>query len=79
MPSYVKFLKDLCTLKRRTSIKKGVFLASEISAIICKELPPKFKYPGIPTISYIIGDKKINNAFLELGSNVNLLLYTIYE
>ena len=78
VPTYVKFIKDLCTFKRRTSVKKGVFLASQVSAIIRNELPPKLKDPGTRTISYIIGKKKISNAFLDLGSSVNLLPFTVY-
>ena len=79
VPSYDKFLKDLYTFKRRTIVKKGAFLASQVSVIIRNELPPKFKDPGTPTVSCIIGDKKINNPLLNLGSSVNLLPYTIYQ
>ena len=61
------------------NVKKCVFLASQVSAIIRNELPPKLKDPGIPTISCIIGQKKINNALLDLGSSVNLLSYTVYQ
>ena len=49
--SYAKFLKDLCTFKKKTSVQKGTFLASQVSAIIRNELPPKFKDPGTPTAS----------------------------
>ena len=80
MPAYAKFIKDLCTFsKRTTNVKKGTFLASQVSAIIHNELPPKLKDPGTPTISCIIGEKKINNALLDLGSSVNLLPYTVYQ
>ena len=80
MPAYAKFLKDLCTFnKRRTNVKKGTFLASQVSAIIRNELSLKLKDPGTPTISCIIGEKKINNALLDLGSSVNLLPYTVYQ
>ena len=79
VPSYAKFLKDLCTFKRRTSVKNGAFLASQVSVIIRNEVPTKFKDPGTPIVSCIIGDKKINNALLDLGSSVNLLLYTVCQ
>ena len=61
------------------SAKKVAFLASQVSAIIRNELPPKLKDPGTPTISCIIGEKEINNAFLDLGSSVNLLPFTVYQ
>ena len=62
-----------------TSVKKGTFHASQVSAIIRNKLPLKFKDPSTPTVSYAIGDKKNNNALLDLGSSVNLLTYTFYQ
>ena len=50
-----------------------------MSVIISNEIPPKFKDPSTPMVSYVIGDKKINNALLNLGSSVNLLPYTVYQ
>ena len=81
MPTYGKFLKDLCTVKRKQSVKNNTYLASyasQVSAISWSDLPPKLKDPGTPTISCIIGERKINNALLDLGSSVNLLPYTVY-
>ena len=42
--------------------------------------PPKFKDPGIPTISIscFIGNHKIERALLDLGSSVNLIPYSVY-
>jgi hypothetical protein len=34
VPSYVKFLKDLCTVKRKLNVKKKVFLAEQVSIIL---------------------------------------------
>jgi len=34
VPSYVKFLKDLCTVKRKLNGKKKAFLAEQVSAIL---------------------------------------------
>ena len=65
--------------QRRTSVKKGVFLANQVSAIIRNELPLKLKDPSTPTISCIISERKINNALLDLRSSVNLLPFTIYQ
>ena len=55
IPSYAKFLKDLCTVKKGLGINKKVFLTEQVSSIIqCKTLL-KYKYPGSPTISVNIG------------------------
>ena len=40
---------------------------------------PKYKDPGCPTISCIIGGYRIDRALLDLGSSVNLLPYSVYK
>jgi len=79
VPAYAKFLKDLCTQKRRTRANtlKKVFLTEQVSSILQHSLPPKFKDPGAPTISCIIGDHKIDKTLLDLGAGVNLLPYSV--
>jgi hypothetical protein len=80
VPTYAKFLKDLCTKKRQTRANtlKKVFLTEQVSSILQHSLPPKFKDPGTPTISCIIGDHKIDKALLDLETRVNLLPYSVY-
>ena len=51
VPVYANYLKDLCTVKRRQSVKKKAYLASQVSAIIQHDLPPNYKDPGTPTVS----------------------------
>ena len=48
VPTYAKFLKDLCTVKRRLNVDKRAFLTEQVSSIIqCKTLV-KYKDPGSP-------------------------------
>ena len=77
--AYSKYIKDLLTVKRKSSAKKKAYLANQVSSIINHELPPKFKDPGIPTILCIIGDYTVNRALLDLEASVNLLLYSVYK
>ncbi|XP_035551103.1 uncharacterized protein LOC108985606 [Juglans regia] len=79
IPTYAKFLKDLCTVKRRLNVHKKDFLTEQVSAIIQSNTPHKYKDPGAPTIACVIGNSKIGHALLDLGSSVNLLPYTVYE
>ena len=79
IPSYAKFLKDLCTVKRKLNVHKKTFLTEQVSAIIQNNRPPKFKDPSCPTISCVIGNSKIEKALLDLGASVNLLPYSVYE
>ncbi|XP_068317146.1 uncharacterized protein [Pyrus communis] len=41
-------------------------------------MPPKLQDPGSFTIPCVIGDFKFNKAFLDLGSSVNLMPFSIY-
>ncbi|RVW83934.1 Gag-Pol polyprotein [Vitis vinifera] len=46
--------------------------------IQCKS-PLKYKDPGCPTISVMIGGKVVEKALLDLGASVNLLPYSVYK
>ena len=79
VPTYAKFLKDLCTVKKGFGINKKAFLTEQVSSIIkCKTLL-KYKDPGSPTISVNIGGTCIDKALLDLGASVNLLPYSMYK
>ncbi|XP_052287336.1 uncharacterized protein LOC127898878, partial [Citrus sinensis] len=76
VPSYAKFLKDLCTKKRNMHVQKKAFLTENVSSILQHKIPLKCKDPGSPTISCSIGNHTIENALLDLGASVNLLPYS---
>ncbi|XP_004295618.1 PREDICTED: uncharacterized protein LOC101300039 [Fragaria vesca subsp. vesca] len=78
VPLYAKFLKDLCTLKRKTNVPKKAFLTEQVSSIIQRKSPVKYKDPGNPTISCTIGENHFKRALLDLGASVNLLPYSVY-
>ncbi|RVW63668.1 Transposon Tf2-8 polyprotein [Vitis vinifera] len=79
VPSYAKFLKDLCTIKRGLNVNKKAFLTEQVSAIIQCKSPLKYKDLGCPTISVMIGGKVVEKALLDLGASVNLLPYSVYK
>ncbi|KAL6313265.1 hypothetical protein AAG906_016095 [Vitis piasezkii] len=73
--------------------KKGINNASEILEVLrqvkvniplldmikqCKSLV-KYKDPGCPTISVMIGGTCVEKALLDLGASVNLLPYSVYK
>ena len=79
VPTYAKFLKDLCTVKKGLGIDKKAFLTEQVSSIIqCKTLV-KYKDPGSPTISVNIRGICIDKALLDLEASVNLLPYSVYK
>ena len=49
-----------------------------MSLILKCDTLPKFKDPGVPTISSYIGIHKIKRILLGLGSSVNLTPYSVY-
>ncbi|RVW78416.1 hypothetical protein CK203_051431 [Vitis vinifera] len=77
VPSYAKFLNDLCTIKRGLNVNKKAFLTEQVSAIIQCKSPLKYKDPGCPIISIMIGGKVVEKALLDLGASVNLLPYSV--
>ena len=79
VPTYAKFLKDLCTVKRGLGIDKKAFLTEQVSAIIQSKTLVKYNDPGSPTISVNIGGTCIDKALLDLGASVNLLPYSMYK
>ena len=41
IPSYAKFLKDLCTVKRKLCVNKEAFMAEQSTSLIRNNLPQK--------------------------------------
>jgi hypothetical protein len=78
IPSYAKFLKDLFTMKRKTNVPKKALMTEQVSVILQYKLPLKYKDPGCPTITCMIGVSQTERALLDLGASVNLLPYLVY-
>ncbi|KAL6340277.1 hypothetical protein AAG906_040714 [Vitis piasezkii] len=66
VPTYAKFLKDLCTVKRGLQVTKNAFLIEQVSAII-----------RVSPLN--IGGTHVEKALLDLGASVNLLPYSMYK
>ena len=79
VPTYAKFLKDLCTIKRGLNVNKKAFLIEQVSAIIQCKSPLKYKDQSCPSISVMIGETIVEKALLDLGARVNLLPYSVYK
>ena len=79
VPTYAKFLKDICTVKRGFNVNKKAFLTEKVSAIFECKTSVKYKDPGCPTISVNIGGTCVEKALLDLGASVNLLPFSMYQ
>ncbi|CAM8940615.1 unnamed protein product [Rhodiola kirilowii] len=79
IPWYAKFLKELCTNRRRSTQDNQELLSKNVSAVIQRKLPPKCGDPGTYTIPCTIGNIRIENCMLDLGASINVLPYSIYS
>ncbi|CAN6725540.1 unnamed protein product [Malus baccata var. baccata] len=78
VPKYAKFLKELCTTRKRASNKEVVRVSENVSAVLQRKLPPKCKNPGSFTIPCVIGNTRFESAMLDLGASINVMPYSIY-
>ncbi|CAN6725580.1 unnamed protein product [Malus baccata var. baccata] len=79
IPSYAKFLKDVCTKKKKLVKTEKIVLTEQCSAVLLHKLPPKKKDPGSFTISCTIGNSDFKSALIDLGASVNLMPYSIFK
>ena len=79
MPSYVKFLKDILSKKRRPSDFKTVNLTEECNAILQRKLLQKPKDPRSFTIPCTIGNAIFERALCDLGESINLMPLSIFR
>ncbi|CAN6711385.1 unnamed protein product [Malus baccata var. baccata] len=79
IPSYAKFLKDVCTKKKKLVDFEKVILTEQCSAVLLHKLPPKKKDPGSFTISCTIGNCDFSSALIDLGASVNLMPYSVFK
>ncbi|RVW88310.1 hypothetical protein CK203_038684 [Vitis vinifera] len=78
VPTYAKFLKDLCTVKRGLHVTKKAFLIEQVSAIIQSKSPVKYKIRDVPPFQSTLEDT-CGEGFTRLGASVNLLPYSMYK
>ena len=79
MPSYVKFMKDILSQKRRLADFETVNLTEECNAILQRKLPQKLKDPGSFTILCTIGNAIFERALCDLGASINLMPLSIFK
>ena len=53
-------------------------MIEQSTSLIRNNLPPKYKDPGRPTISIVVGNSKLGHDLVVLGASVNLLPYSVY-
>ncbi|KAK8508033.1 hypothetical protein V6N11_073541 [Hibiscus sabdariffa] len=79
IPRYARFLKDLCTNKRKLFGHEKVNLGENVSAVLTRRLPPKLKDQGMFTIPCKIGKVGIKRAMCDLGASINVMPLSVYN
>ncbi|KAI3511713.1 hypothetical protein L1887_18870 [Cichorium endivia] len=79
VPRYAKFLKELCTSKKKLKGNEIVKVGENISVVLQKRIPQKCKDPDVFTIPCKVGDLIIPRAMLDLGASINVLPYSIFK
>ena len=79
IPSYVKFMKDIISRKRRLSGFETVNLTEECSAILQRKFPQKMKDLGSFTNPCKIGNLIFERALCDLGASINLMPLSIFR
>ncbi|CAN6720525.1 unnamed protein product [Malus baccata var. baccata] len=79
IPSYAKFLKELCSKKKNFLEYEKVILTEQCSGVLLHKLPPKKKDPGSFTISCTIGSLDFHKVLIDLGASVNLMPYSVFQ
>ncbi|CAN6583905.1 unnamed protein product [Malus baccata var. baccata] len=79
IPSYAKFLKDVCTKKKKFVDFEKVILIEQCSDVLLQKLPPKKKDPRSFTISCTIGYSDFKRALIDLGASINLMPLSVFQ
>ncbi|XP_060967869.1 uncharacterized protein LOC133035734 [Cannabis sativa] len=79
MPTYLKFMKDILSKKRKLEEFEMVALTDECSAVLQKKLPPKLKDPGSFNIPCSIGGSIQTKALCDLGASINLMPLSMFK
>ncbi|PIN01369.1 DNA-directed DNA polymerase [Handroanthus impetiginosus] len=79
IPRYAKFLKELCTNKKKLKGNERISVGENVSAVLQRKLPPKCKDPGIFSIPCKIGNVRIEKAMCDLGASINVMPLSIYS
>jgi hypothetical protein len=79
IPKYEKFLKELCTNKRKKKDKEKVKLSKNVSAVLQNKMSEKCKDPSMFTLPYVIGETKVKRTMLDLRASINVMPFSVYQ
>jgi len=78
VPRYAKFLKELCTNKRKLKGNERISVGQNLSVVFQKKLPPKCKDTVMFSVLYKIGNSRFDRCMLDLGASINVMPRSVY-
>ena len=78
VPRYAKFLKEICTNKKKLKGNEIVNFGENVLAVLQGKILPKCKDPGSFTIPCTIGKVRFERAMLDLGASINVMPSSIF-
>ncbi|XP_062075489.1 uncharacterized protein LOC133779555 [Humulus lupulus] len=78
VPHYAKFLKKLCTNRKKLKGDEKISVGENVFVVLQKKLSPKCKDPETFTIPCMIGNKRIGRCMIDLGASINVMSYSSY-
>jgi hypothetical protein len=79
VPTYARYLKDILNQKRSIPEMDMLVFAERCNAAILDVFSDKMGDPGVPTISYLIGTQKFDQALRDLRACVSIMPKVIYD
>jgi len=79
VPRYAKFLKELCTAKRKLVGNEKLNVGKNMSAVFQRKFPPKCKDPGVFSVPCKIGHLYFDKDMLDLGASINVISRSVYD
>ncbi|XP_043811081.1 uncharacterized protein LOC122723329 [Manihot esculenta] len=78
IPRYVKFLKDLCTNKRKLYGYEKFKVGENVSAVLHRKIAQNCKDKDKFAISCKVGNLEIKKAMCDLGASINVMPLSVY-
>jgi hypothetical protein len=78
VPTYARYLKDILNQKRPIPEMGRLVFAESCSSAILDGVPDKMG-THVPTISFLIGTQKFDQALYDLGASVSVMAKVIYD
>jgi len=79
VPRDARFLKELCTTKRKLIGNEKISAGENVSAVFKRKFPPKCQDPGVFSVPCKMGNLYFDKAMLDLSASINVMPRSVYN